>query len=96
MERKTVRLCYSNHHTHSLDELDQKQHEQRFFSEIIEHLATASSILILGPGVTKHHFQNYLMEHFPSLSRRVIGCETSDHPTDSQIAAMAKRALARI
>ena len=95
MERQTIHFRYSDHHTHSLDELDRKQQERRFFSEVVEKLGPAENILILGPGVAKHHFQNFLIEHYPSLARKVVGCETVDHPTDSQIAAMAKKALVR-
>lgn len=95
MERQTIHLHSIEHHTHPFDEFDKKRQEHHFYSEIGEQLKSAETILILGPGVAKHHFQNYLTEHFPSVARKIVGCETIDHPTDSQIAAMAKKLLVR-
>lgn len=70
----------------------QSSHQERaFFSEAATHLKDASRVLILGPGVAKHHFQNYLLEHEPLLAKKVVGCETVDEPTDPQIAAFARK-----
>jgi len=91
MERKNLQARHQDHHTHPLDHLDQKKQENAFFSSITENLAEASRILILGPGVAKHHFQTYLLEHQPALAKRIVGCETVDHPTDPQIVAIARK-----
>jgi stalled ribosome rescue protein Dom34 len=91
MERKTLQARHHDHHTHQHDQLDQKQQESAFFSLVVESLSEASRILILGPGVAKHHFQTYLMEHQPALAKKIVGCETVDHPTDPQIVALARK-----
>ncbi len=91
MERKHLESRHQDHHTHRLDNLDQNDYGQAFFSQVVAELADPLKILILGPGVGKHHFQNYLTEHWPLFAKRVVGCEAVDHPTDPQIAALAKK-----
>jgi stalled ribosome rescue protein Dom34 len=91
MERQNLSARHTDHHTHRPDELDYTQRDRKFFGELAQHLGTASQLLILGPGMAKHHFQNYLREHAPLVARNVIGCETVDHPTDPQIAEVARR-----
>lgn len=92
MERSHLRSRHQDHHTHRMTALDQEQNEHPFFSEVVQHFnGDSSKILILGPGVAKHHFLNFLQEHHPGLARKVAGCETVDHPTDLQIAALARK-----
>ena len=91
MERKNLEAQHVDHHTHRVDGIDVQQREKAFYSQLLEHLTDATRILILGPGVAKHHFQTYLMEHFPLVAKKIAGCETVDHPTDSQIAALARK-----
>lgn len=91
MERTVLHAQNSEHHTHALESVDHQRQERSFFKDVVGRLAEAARILILGPGVAKHHFQTYLMEQFPAVAKRVVGCETVDHPTDPQIAALAKR-----
>ena len=91
MERKTLKSHSHDHHTHRMDNRDAERMEKKLFQEVAEELSSNSQILILGPGVAKHHFQNYLNEHHPILAKKVVACETVDHPSDSQIAAQAMR-----
>ena len=91
MERRNLEASHTDHHTHRSDNLDRQQHERAFFVHLAEALKDASQLLILGPGVVKHHFQSFLIEHCPVLAKRVVGCETVDHPTDPQIAALARK-----
>jgi hypothetical protein len=67
--------------------------EAHHYSGIAGQLKIAAKILILGPGVAKHHFQNFLAEHFPILSKKVVGCETVDQPNEEKIAAISRRFL---
>lgn len=72
-------------------QVNQKKQEQALFSEISGHLSQALRILILGPGVAKNHFKDYLIKHLPAVNKKVVKCETVDHPTDSQIAALVQK-----
>jgi stalled ribosome rescue protein Dom34 len=59
------------------------------FQEVSQQISLAQQILILGPGVAKHHFQNFLNEHHPSLSKKIVACEAMDFPSDFEIADCA-------
>ena len=91
MERKHLDSRYLDHHTHSLDRLDVERQNAKFFGRVADELTAATQVLILGPGVGKHQFQNHLFEHYPLVAKRVAGCETVDHPSDGQIAALARQ-----
>lgn len=90
MERKNLQARHQDHHTHRFDSMDVKRQELEFFGEVANEIRDPSRILILGPGMAKHHFRTYLVEHRPVLARTVMGCENVDHPTDAQIAALAR------
>lgn len=79
------------HHTHRLDHFDQNRWDRKLYQQIIDDISKAEKILILGPGVAKFHFQNYMTEHYPYIAKKVVGCETVDHPTDPQIIALSKK-----
>lgn len=94
MERKNFEAHRHEHHSHRRDNLIQQREENSLFSDIAAHVRDATNLLLIGPGVAKHHFQNYLTEHHPALARIVSACQTVDHPSDAQIAALARKVLA--
>ena len=79
-----------DHHTHALDNLDREKRTHKMFQETAKLLDDAEHVLIVGPGLAKHLFNNYLAEHFPKVFRKVSGCEALDHPTDPQIRAFGE------
>jgi len=91
MERKTIQARHTDHHTHRPDAIDLKNHEGTFFHELAKSVNSADRLLILGPGVAKYHFRSFLTEQMPALAKKLVGCETVDHPTDNQIAAFAMK-----
>jgi stalled ribosome rescue protein Dom34 len=91
MERKNLGTGAPDHHTHAWGNEDNEHLEKKLFQEVAYELSSADQILILGPGVAKHHFQNFLNEHHPLLAKKMIGCETVDHPSDPQIAAYVSK-----
>lgn len=82
------------HHTHRL-EGDEKE-SRKFYHEVAQALVDADLILIMGPGLAKHHLRTHLIEHHPNLSRRVVGVESVDHPTEGQLTAYAARYFDRL
>jgi hypothetical protein len=64
--------------------------EGRFFSEVLQSLSGAETVLILGPSTAKLHFRDYLLAH-PTSKLRIAGVETVDHPTDNQVAAYVRQ-----
>ena len=92
-ESKKTRLFerHVDHHTHSFDNLDKDHQARAFFDRIATLLMGGSKILVIGPGVQKLHFCQYLRDRFAEIAKDVVGCETVDHPTDNQIVAMARK-----
>jgi stalled ribosome rescue protein Dom34 len=62
-----------------------------YFREIAEALAQCSEILIVGPGREKLAFAKYLEEQQPEVSKKVVGVETVDHPSEGQLLAYARK-----
>ena len=81
-----------DHHTHSKKDVEVDTGTEHFFHGLCAKFADAEEILLLGPGLAKTHFKTYLEKHQPSgLAKKIIGIENSDHPTDNQILAEARR-----
>lgn len=91
MERRKFEHHHKDNHRHIRDSEEKNREEQGLFQDVGNALEGMDQILILGPGVAKHHFRNYLMEQKPMVAKKVAGVETVDHPTDGQIAAMARK-----
>ena len=94
-EKKTARISlkgsHVDHHSHRRDSLDSRRQENKLFHDLLSELKNVQEILILGPGVAKHHFRNFLNEQYPATGRLVLGCEASDHPSDEEILDYAKK-----
>lgn len=67
-------------------------HLDRYYDEVITHLRTADSILVVGPGEAKTELQARLRQD--ALDGRVVGVEAVDKMTDRQIAALARNRFA--
>jgi|SRR5580658_6116727 stalled ribosome rescue protein Dom34 len=83
------------HHIHrhpkgSTDERHRSGDANHFFAAVAKALESAEKILVIGPSIAKLQFLRYLREHSPALEARVVGIETSDHPTDPQLIAHIK------
>ena len=89
-EAKKFASHHTDHHTHARDSFDAQREENSFFRELAKALEGSDKVMILGPGMAKHHLRTYLMEQWPMVARRIDRVETCDHPTEAQIAAMAR------
>jgi hypothetical protein len=87
----TVHSHRIDHHTHALDHLDRDRRTHRMFEEAAKLLGDTQGVLIVGPGLAKYLFNNFLAEHFPRVFRKVTGVEPLDHPSDPQIRALGER-----
>jgi stalled ribosome rescue protein Dom34 len=61
--------------------------EHRYFHEVARALEGDGEVLLTGPSKTKFHFMKYVHAHERSLEARIVGIETSDHPTNPQLVA---------
>jgi len=65
--------------------------EHEFFTEVCNALAGITEILVVGSHMAQADFRRNIEKHHTSVSKRVIGWETVDHPTDAQLVAFARR-----
>jgi stalled ribosome rescue protein Dom34 len=61
-----------------------------FFHQVARALDTADEILIVGPSTTKGEFAKYLHKNDHAFDPRILGVETIEHPSASQLAGYAK------
>ena len=66
-----------------------------FFKDVTAAISDSLEILIVGPGFEKLEFMKYLAKHHPAVAEKVISVESSDHPTDRQILAFARKYFIR-
>jgi stalled ribosome rescue protein Dom34 len=64
--------------------------DQAYLHHVVEALKPATEWLIMGPGSAKLELIKHIHKHDHTLSDRVVGVESSDHPTDKQIVAHAR------
>ena len=92
-----LRINAPSHHVHRHPRREltaEKNHPddlRHLFADVARLLSGAERILIMGPSTTKAQFARYLRENAPQLERCILGVESADHPTDSQLVAYARR-----
>jgi stalled ribosome rescue protein Dom34 len=84
-----------HHHSGSIGS-GHASEDHKYFDEIVKELGDAREILITGPGTAKTAFGKDLESRHKSVSERVVGVETLDHPTDAQLLAFAKKYFVRV
>lgn len=67
-----------------------------YLHEVIEAVADAAEILIVGPGSAKLELMRHVHKHDPHIETKIVGVETVDHPTDRQLLAYARHYFLRI
>lgn len=60
------------------------------FHQVARALDTADEILIVGPSATKEDFVKFMHKNDHAFDPRILGVETIDHPSDSQLVGYAK------
>ena len=67
-----------------------------FFHDVAAALSDVREVLIAGPGTAKVAFRKYVDQRHHDLSRRIVGVETIDHPSDGELAAYARKYFRRV
>ncbi len=62
----------------------------RYFHRVARALDIANEIVIVGPSATKDEFTKFLHKHEHAIDPRILGVESIDDPTDSQLVAFAE------
>ena len=64
---------------------------QEYFHQVVQALAGASEVLVVGPAQAKLELIKHLHAHDPAMANKVVGVETVDHPSDGQLVAYARK-----
>lgn len=64
---------------------------KQYFEDVVSAIGDAREVLITGPGTAKNEFQRMLGNRHADLAKRVVGLETMDHPSDSELLAYGRR-----
>ena len=70
--------------------------DQTYLHEVVEAVASANEILIVGPGSAKLDLMKHAVKDDHLIAEKIVGIETVDHPTDGQLLAYAKKYFARV
>ena len=69
---------------------------KHFFEDVVAAIGDAREILIVGPGTAKTEFQRLLTSRHAAVAKRVVGVETTDHPSDSELLNFGRQYFKRI
>jgi stalled ribosome rescue protein Dom34 len=67
--------------------------DHHYFDEIAEALSGIQEWLLIGPGAAKTEMASYAEQRLPDLSRKLLGVQPADHPTDGELLAHARQAF---
>ncbi len=88
----TEQVKSHTHEHHGFNPRDEHRDHEKFYHEVAGKLATATEILLVGPGVAKDQFMHHLKNHHHAgIAAKVLAVESMDHPTDGQVIDHAKR-----
>lgn len=62
----------------------------RYFDDVAKALHDAEQVYLIGPSTLKYSFVKYLHSNDRLLAAKIEGVESSDHPTDAQLVALAR------
>lgn len=65
--------------------------DQKFLHAVAEAIGGAKEVLVTGPAATKTMLVKHIAHHDPQMLPCIVGVESSDHPTDGQIVAHARK-----
>lgn len=84
-QQVTSHIHYTRHH-------DSKTHsEHAFFAEICAALAGVERLLVAGSSAAQADFRRYIDKFQPLVAARVVHWQTLDHPSASELIALARR-----
>ena len=70
--------------------------EKHYLHAVVEAVADAREILVVGPGSAKLELIRHAEKHDPKVAPKILGVETVDHPTDRQLLAYARKYFLRV
>ena len=65
--------------------------DKHYYHAIVEALAGATEVLVVGPAQAKLQLIKHIHAHDPAMTSKIVGVETVDHPSDAQLVAYARK-----
>lgn len=81
------RILLRSHHKHQGKASD----TAAFYAEVAKALTGTHEVLLTGPGLARNEFRDWCAAHQKSTAAIIVDSIASDHPSDAQLAAMAKQ-----
>jgi stalled ribosome rescue protein Dom34 len=70
--------------------------DKRFFDDVVAAIGDAREVLITGPGTAKTELQRHVSARHAQLAKRIVGVETMDHPSESELLAYGRKYFKRV
>jgi stalled ribosome rescue protein Dom34 len=64
--------------------------DHEYFGTVCDALSGIDEILVTGPHTAQADFRHYVNQHRTALEPHLVAWETVDHPTEGQLAALAR------
>jgi len=81
------RIKSRSHHKHQGKASD----TVAFYAEVAKALTGTHEVLLTGPGLARNEFRDWCAAQQKSTAAIIVDSIASDHPSDAQLAAMAKQ-----
>ena len=85
IERQLIKS--KSHHKHQGKSNDMVA----FFRSVSDALESTHEIFLTGPGTSRSEFLEWCKLNSPQIAKRVVDSLKTDHPSDGQVVAMAKK-----
>ena len=88
-----AQVIHPAHHHEEKRDGQRPKEDQAYLESVTKAVAEAGAILILGPANERTELVKHIEKTHPQLSAKVEAVEPSDHKTDGEIVAHARRVL---
>jgi stalled ribosome rescue protein Dom34 len=65
--------------------------DRNYLDGVVDAVKDAEAILIVGPGFEKLALVKHMLKHHHLTAEKVVAVESSDHPSDGQLLAHARK-----
>lgn len=65
--------------------------DRAYLEQVVSAVKDAEAILLVGPGTEKTILYKHMVKAHPAVAEKVVSVESSDHPSDAQLLAYARK-----
>ena len=81
------RIKSRSHHQHQGKATDLSG----LFADVAKALQNVHEVLLTGPGLVRDQLRDWCVQHQPAVGKVIVGSVVSDHPSDPQLAGLARQ-----